>query len=146
MSQKEKLTILYVEDNPYNQLVMKRLCRPEDYRLTVVNTADAALKLHDEGQRYDLYFIDIQLAGALNGDKLILELRRRYGPSLDIHIITAYALKGDRERYMATTSANGYFSKPMVITEIMALLNAKQRQLTTQEMDRLTNSDQKETE
>ena len=69
--------ILLVEDNEQLRVLASDILRDLGYRLTVVESADAAMELIDRGERFDLLFSDVVMPGRLNGISLAQALRAR---------------------------------------------------------------------
>ena len=58
----------------------------------------------------------------MNGDEALAVLREREGPSgkrLPVIALTAYALKGDKEKFLAL-GFDGYVSKPLEVKKLVA--------------------------
>ncbi len=110
-SGKERKKILIVEDNTETQLILKIYLR-DYYEIDTVSDAAEALK-NIRKYKYDLIILDINLPGELDGNDVIVRVKGdsnlRFVPIL---VVTAYALKGDREKFLAM-GANGYLSKPV---------------------------------
>jgi CheY-like chemotaxis protein len=73
-----KLRILYVEDDPNDQLIMKRALEknlPMDFDLTTANTGQEGLKEAEE-KKFDLLLLDYMLPG-ITGIELLNELQKR---------------------------------------------------------------------
>jgi len=116
--------VLVAEDNIINQKLIKRTL--EDLGLTIglaSNGLEAFQKRKDGN--YDLIFMDIQMPflDGMEATKEILEYEQEYNqPHVPIVALTANALKGDRERFLAA-GLDEYTTKPLVRTEIINLLN-----------------------
>jgi len=86
--------------------------------VTAENGRDALTALQ-EGQ-FDIILMDIQMP-VMNGEEALLEIRRqekgtdRHQPVI---ALTAYALRGEQDRFMAD-GFDGYISKPLVIGELI---------------------------
>lgn len=110
-AKQERKKILIVEDNTETQLILKIYLR-DFYEVDIVQTASEALKKIKK-VKYALIILDINLPGELDGNDVIRSLKS--DPELKeipILVVTAYALKGDREKYLSM-GANGYLAKPV---------------------------------
>jgi CheY-like chemotaxis protein len=113
----DKKRILIIEDNTETQLILKIYLR-DLYDIHAVSTAAEGLKKVKEN-KYSLIVLDINLPGELNGNDVLLQLKKDpdYN-SIPILVVTAYALKGDKENYLAM-GANAYLSKPVDRKDIL---------------------------
>ncbi len=115
----ERKKILIIEDNTETQLILKIYLR-EYYDLDTVQTAAEGLK-KIEHNAYNLIVLDINLPGELDGNDVIRRLKKNPEyKSIPILVITAYALKGDKEKYLSM-GANGYLSKPVAKKDVLRL-------------------------
>lgn len=103
--------ILVVEDNPLNLKLAKTLLELDGYEVVSASDADEALAKLEE-RVPQLVLLDIQLPG-MDGVELTRKLRGdpRFA-SLTIVATTAYAMKGDDERFLAE-GFDGYIPKPI---------------------------------
>ena len=102
--------ILVVEDNEQNMELASFLLEEAGYDvLRARDGAEARERLRD-GQPA-LVLMDINLAGE-DGLDLVAEIRAARGPSVPIVALTAHAMRGDRERFLAG-GCDGYISKPI---------------------------------
>lgn len=106
-------TILYVEDNFDNRLLVKRVLEAEGYR---VIEAEGGAKGLDclQSETPDLVLIDINLP-EMDGYEVTKRLKQL--PSMakvPIIAMTANVMKGDREKTFAA-GCDGYISKPIDI-------------------------------
>ncbi len=111
--------ILIIEDNAETQLILKIYLR-DFYDVDTVETGTEGLqKISKNG--YSLIILDINLPGGVDGNDIIKKLKKdpKY-KQLPILVVTAYALKGDKEKYLAM-GANGYLSKPVNKNEIVKI-------------------------
>lgn len=109
-------TILYVEDNPDNRMLIRRILGAEGF---VVHEAPSAMKALEilETLRPDLILMDINLP-EIDGYALTSNIRSL--PSLNkvpIIALTANVMKGDRERSIEA-GCDGYIQKPIDIDNI----------------------------
>lgn len=111
--------ILIIEDNVETQLILKIYLR-DFYDVDTVETGTEGLqKISKNG--YSLIILDINLPGGVNGNDIIKKLKRDPNyKQLPILVVTAYALKGDKEKYLAM-GANGYLTKPFNKNEIVKI-------------------------
>ena len=107
----EKGTILYVEDNPDNRTLVRRILLSEDYGLLEATNAHEALELLKTA-RPDLILMDINMPD-VDGYMLTARLKAQPGlKHIPIIAMTANALKGDRERSLQA-GCDGYIQKPI---------------------------------
>ena len=120
----EDLKILVVEDNEMNQKLICKMLENEGYVTDqAVNGAIAVEKM--KGNRYQLILMDIQMPqiDGIEATRLIRDYENKQGESSRIIIaLTANAMVGDRERYLAI-GMNDYVSKPIKKSELSAVLN-----------------------
>ena len=106
-----KKKILIVEDNPQNMRLIEMLLGARGYTLLKAINGEEAVNLAT-AERPDLIIMDIQLP-KMNGLEATRKLRQlpdfSYTP---IIAITAYAMKGDREKLLAA-GCDAYLSKPI---------------------------------
>ncbi len=113
--------VLVVEDDPVNALVLERVLeRMGGHEVTVSDDAETVLSLCADGQ-VDLVVMDVSLANTsyqgerLDGVKLTRLIREEDGgASPPVLLVTAHAMRGDRERLLQDSGADGYVAKPSV--------------------------------
>ncbi|MGB1250764.1 MAG: response regulator [Candidatus Promineifilaceae bacterium] len=118
------LQILLAEDNRVNQLVATRMLSRLGYRVDVAGNGLEVLAAL-ERQRYDVVLMDVQMP-EMDGIETTKQIQASYSAENRPHIIalTANALQGDRERYLAV-GMNDYMSKPIRVHELtQSLANA----------------------
>jgi signal transduction histidine kinase/CheY-like chemotaxis protein len=110
----ETKRVLLAEDTPINQTLQTILLNRMGYEVTIANNGLEAVEAFQGGE-FDLILMDIQMPemGGLEAAQLIRDLEAaRQAPRTAIIAVTANALKGDREHYMAS-GVDGYVSKPI---------------------------------
>ncbi len=111
---KEK--ILIVEDNPQNMRLVEMVLRTQNYTLLRATDGEEALDMAKR-ERPDLIIMDIQLP-KMNGLEVTRKLRETPAFShTPIIGVTAYAMKGDRERVIES-GCDAYLSKPISTREL----------------------------
>ena len=123
MASRHPLQILLAEDNLINQKVALRMLERLGYRAdAVANGLEAVEAL--KRQYYDLILMDVQMP-EMDGVEATYQIRARTGQPDEPWIIalTANALSGDRERYLAA-GMNDYVSKPMKPEELIEAIMA----------------------
>ncbi len=125
------LRVLVAEDNAVNQLLVSRLLERRGHSVTLVGDGRAALEALDR-QSFDVVLMDIEMPG-MDGFEATAAIRRREartGGHIPIIAMTAYAMKGDRERCLEA-GADGYVSKPIQAAELVAAVEAALPQPTS---------------
>ncbi len=118
------LRILLVEDNRINQRVALRMLEKEGHHVTIAEDGKKAL-IALEQNTFDLVFMDVQMP-EMDGYETTAEIRAREqttGRHLPIVAMTARAIKGDRERCLAS-GMDDYVSKPVTFHELRRVLQA----------------------
>ncbi len=116
--------VLVAEDNIINQKLIKRTLEDLGLTITVANNGLEAFEKRKNGN-FDLIFMDIQmpiLDGMESTQEIIdfeVDTNQHHVP---IIALTANALKGDRERFLAV-GMDEYTTKPLVRSDIISLLN-----------------------
>ena len=106
------LRILLVEDDKINQLVMSKMLAKMGHSFDIANNGLEAVELFQQTD-FDLILMDIQMPvmDGINATKRIREIE-----GLNSHIpiiaVTAFALKGDRERFLES-GIDEYIAKPI---------------------------------
>ena len=117
-------TILCIEDNPDNMLLVQRALESRGYKLLkAVNGVDGISMA--EGNMIDLILLDINLPD-IDGYEVAQRLRKSSKSELvyiPIIAVTANALKGDAERALEA-GCDVYMSKPINIRELWARIEA----------------------
>jgi len=108
--------ILIVEDNPRNMRLIEMVLRARDYTLLKATDGEEALDIAVK-ERPDLIIMDVRLP-KMNGLEVTRKLRELPAFSRTPIIgVTAYAMKGDRERVI-DSGCDVYLSKPINTREL----------------------------
>jgi two-component system cell cycle response regulator DivK len=111
-------TILNIEDNPENRLLIRRLLESRGYQVFEAESAAQALE-YISVQMPDLVLIDINMPDM---DGYVLTSLLRSKPSLKkvpMIAVTANVLKGDRERSLQA-GCDYYIEKPIDVDIFLA--------------------------
>jgi two-component system cell cycle response regulator DivK len=117
-------TILYIEDNPDNMLLVKRILQAGKYNLLEAQNGVQGLSMA-ENEDIDLVLLDVNLPD-LDGYEVARRLRsstRASVAQLPIIVLTANAMKGDAQKAM-DAGCNVYMAKPINIFELLDKVNA----------------------
>ena len=114
-------TVLYIEDNQENRLLVRRILQAEGYNVLEAGSAQQALEIV-LSQPLDLILMDINLP-EVDGYTLTSQLKSI--PSLGripIVALTANVMKGDRERTLEA-GCDGYIQKPIDVDTLPHQIN-----------------------
>jgi len=104
-------TVLYIEDNLENRVLVRRILMAEGYEILEAESASAGLELA-QIHKPQLVLVDINMPHL---DGLSLASIMKADPALQsipVVALTANVMKGDRERTLAA-GCDGYIQKPI---------------------------------
>ncbi len=107
------LRVLLAEDNIVNQRLAVRLLEKEGHSVVVAGDGSKALQAL-ERQQFDLILMDVQMP-IMDGMETTAAIRKQEqgnGTHIPIVAMTAHAMAGDRQRFLAM-GMDGYLSKPI---------------------------------
>ena len=106
--------ILIAEDNIINQRLAATLLEKRGYSVLSVSNGLEAIEALDGDIEFDLVLMDVQMPemSGLEATRRIREMERVTGKRIPILAMTAYAMKGDREKCI-DAGMDGYMSKPL---------------------------------
>jgi len=106
-------TILYIEDNLDNRMLIRRVLMVEGYEILEAGDAGTALGLLSQ-RRPDLILMDINMPD-IDGYTLTSRIRGMPGfAGVPIVALTANVMRGDREKSLEA-GCDGYIQKPVDI-------------------------------
>ena len=114
-----KPTVLHIEDNPDNMMLIRRILQPDYYNLIESRTGVQGLFVA-ENQAVDLILLDINLPD-IDGYEVARRIRTSTNTTLaniPIIVVTANAMKGDAKKAL-DAGCNLYMSKPINIQELL---------------------------
>ncbi len=112
------MRVLVADDNPINRrITLDLLARRGHHAIAVTNGAEALEQLAKE--RFDVVLMDVEMP-VMDGFAATAQIRAREedgGEHVPVVAMTAYAMKGDRERCLEA-GMDGYVAKPMHPAEL----------------------------
>jgi two-component system cell cycle response regulator DivK len=109
----KKSTILYVEDNPDNRSLIRRVLEAEGYAVVEAINAKQALEMLETAQ-VDLVLMDINMPD-MDGYTLTAKIKAiNKFSGIPIVAVTANVMRGDREKSLGA-GCDGYIQKPIDI-------------------------------
>jgi two-component system sensor histidine kinase/response regulator len=117
------LRVLLAEDNPVNQRVAVALLEKRGHTVTVAGDGVAALAALEQ-QPFDVILLDVQMP-VLDGLETARRIRareRQAGGHVPIVAMTAYAMKGDREKCLEA-GMDAYLAKPVRAHELFEVID-----------------------
>lgn len=107
--------ILYVEDDYINAFIVGKMLK--DHEVVIAKTCEDALDMFDSS--ISVVIMDINLGDARKDGVYCLRMIREHcSPNVPIIALTAYAMPGDRERFL-TAGFDAYLSKPIERTMLL---------------------------
>ncbi|MDG5468699.1 PAS domain S-box protein [Deltaproteobacteria bacterium IMCC39524] len=123
------LNVLLAEDNPVNTQIITTILENLGHRVTHAGNGKIAIDLF-KANVFDLVLMDIQMPvmDGVNALTLLRELEQLKGKPQIVIALTAFALIGDREKYLEM-GFDGYLSKPFttraLVDEMLRVLPDK---------------------
>ena len=121
----EPLRILIAEDNPINLRVVKKMLRKLGHHAEGVgNGIELLQELGEDASKFDVILMDVQMP-ELDGVETTRRILEKWPESSQrpyIIALTADALRGDREKYLAV-GMDDYLSKPLRTVELRRALS-----------------------
>ena len=123
------LKVLIGEDNPINRTLVQRLLEKVGVKPTLAENGLQVLEATESGG-YELILMDVQMPemDGVEATKRIREFEGKTGKHVHIIALTAHAMKGDMERFLAA-GMDDYLSKPLkaelLYEKILKYLNTR---------------------
>lgn len=119
------LRILFAEDDAVNLAAGARMLEKAGHTVVGAKDGEEVLRMLRQ-QDFDLVLMDVQMP-VLNGVAATKRIRRGEAgvakASIPIIAMTAYAMVGDREKFLAS-GMNGYLAKPVVMQQLLEAVAA----------------------
>jgi PAS domain S-box-containing protein len=109
----QHLRILLAEDNTVNQRIAIRVLEKLGWKVTAVSNGQEVLNILND-QTFDVILMDdnMPLLSGIEATQVIRREEKQTGLHVPVIAMTANAMAGDRERYLAS-GMDGYVSKPI---------------------------------
>jgi len=130
---RRKLRILVVEDNAINRELVTRLLQKHEHTIIAVTTGREAVDLLEtDPSCCDMILMDVEMPvmDGLQATAYIREREKLSGRHIPIIALTAYAMKGDRERCLAA-GMDSYLSKPIRYQDLLETIERLVRGMGT---------------
>ncbi|RQD65383.1 PAS domain-containing hybrid sensor histidine kinase/response regulator [Desulfonatronovibrio magnus] len=115
--------ILIVEDESTNQFFAQKMLEKLGYKTATADDGTTALEILEK-EHFDCILMDIQLK-QMDGVEATRIIRNhdgsKYNPQIPIIAVTSYAMKGDKEKFIAA-GMNEYLPKPLRTNDLKELL------------------------
>ena len=114
--------ILIVDDNNLNLKVAERILSDYKFHITCISSGEECLARLQQGQKYDLIFLDHMMPG-MDGIETLHKIKELQGIRIPpVVALTANAMVGMKELYLKEGFV-GYISKPINRDDLQVLLN-----------------------
>jgi len=109
--EKKSKTILYIEDEPTNRLLLKKILEPKGYKIFEAEDGLSGIEIALK-EKIDLILLDINMAG-MNGYEIATRIKNT-DKIKDIQLVafTANVMKRSREKALIS-GCDGYLTKPI---------------------------------
>ena len=117
-------TILLVDDNATNRKVASEILKKAGCIVETANSGQEAIAKLEKQHSFDLVLMDIQMPG-MDGMETTQHLKKLNLPNLPpIVAMTAYAMREDRERFLAS-AMDDYLAKPIRAGALIEMVEFK---------------------
>ncbi|WP_245577208.1 PAS domain-containing hybrid sensor histidine kinase/response regulator [Maridesulfovibrio zosterae] len=116
---KSGANILLAEDNATNQVYISHFLTEEGFHVQAAENGLEALELLENEGPFDVILMDVQMP-EMDGLEATRKIRES-GNDIPIIALTAYAMEGDREKFL-DSGMDAYSSKPVKIDELVKII------------------------
>jgi len=120
---KDKKTVLVVEDNEIIQETLCILLEHKGYLVQIAKNGEEAIDKYEKNSEIDLILMDIQMP-SMNGveaTRVIRNKEKKNGTYVYIIALTAYAMKEDKSKFI-NEGMDDYLSKPVRSKELYEII------------------------
>ncbi|MDO8281818.1 MAG: response regulator [Thermodesulfovibrionia bacterium] len=113
--------ILIVDDNEKNRKLLKVIIESHGYETVEADNGKEGVRLARESKPL-LILMDIQMPvmDGIEAAKILKSEAETAG--IPVIAVTSYAMKGDREKFLAT-GINDYIAKPIDVNEVISIID-----------------------
>jgi CheY-like chemotaxis protein len=132
---RRELNILLTDDNGVNRKLGAKMLERQGHRVVVAESGKQALEIYEK-ESFDLILMEMQMP-EMNGFETTSAIRLReqqVGKRTPILAMTARAMKGNREEYIAA-GMDEHISKPLRTDELFAVVERLFPNITTSEIE-----------
>jgi PAS domain S-box-containing protein len=121
-SSSRPLHVLVADDHAPNRVLAQQVLEKRGHQVSTAQNGEEVLMELDRGA-FDIVLMDVQLPvmDGLQATAAIRQRERGTNAHVPIVALTAYAMKGDRERCLEA-GMDGYLSKPLRVNELIKLI------------------------
>lgn len=112
--------ILLAEDNATNQVYISHFLIEEGFQVETAENGVEAIELLENDGPFDVILMDVQMP-EMDGLQATRKIRES-GNDIPIVALTAYAMEGDREKFLSS-GMDAYSSKPVKIDELVRIIS-----------------------
>lgn len=132
----KSLRALIVEDNVVNQMLIRVILSSVGYKCSIAsNGLEAFMKV--EKEEFNVIIMDVQMPvmDGYTSARKIRTLESKNGKNTVIVGLTAYAMKGDREKVL-NAGMDYYISKPFKQEELLSVINGLEEGTQKKDLER----------
>ena len=121
-AKEDVLKLLIVEDDEVSRMVIEKFARKKGWQVILAENGKEAIDVYRE-QQFDVVLMDVQIPilDGYKSTKVIRQIESQKGMHMPIIAMTAYALKGDREKCLES-GMDDYLSKPIDADKFYAVI------------------------
>ena len=120
--QEQKLRVLIVEDDAISRMLVQKIAKENGWEVTVAENGLEAIDAV-QAKEFDIIIMDVQmpLMDGYTATRIIRHLEIIKNRRIPIIAMTAYALKGDKEKCL-DAGMDDYLSKPVNVNDFYAMV------------------------
>lgn len=119
IKKEEQKTVLLVEDQKYNLLVLKKMLEQSGIHVIPAENGEEAVNICRESDKIDLVLMDLKMP-VMDGYNAMREIKKMK-PEMKVIAETAYALAGDKRKIL-DAGFDGYLPKPITRESLEEIL------------------------